>query len=85
MAWHGQPLRDGPAIADFLQSERPILVELKKWERNGVPVVYPHERLCKLICAVRLGDAILYSDSEHLSKKGAELLLPQLAHYLSEK
>jgi peptidoglycan/LPS O-acetylase OafA/YrhL len=85
MAWHGQPLREGPAFADFLQSEQPILAELKKWERNGVPVVYPHERLCKSTCAVRLGDTILYSDSEHLTKKGAELLLPQLARYLSER
>jgi hypothetical protein len=58
----------------------PILAEL---QRSGVAVMYPHERLCRPDCAFRLDGQVLYSDGEHLTSAGAELLRPTFARELS--
>ena len=59
-----------------------MLPVLKELERDHVFVVYPHERLCQSTCRVYLDGQVLYSDSEHLTMKGADLLRPLLVQQL---
>jgi peptidoglycan/LPS O-acetylase OafA/YrhL len=81
--WRGQALPDGPSLGDFLENQRKVLPALKQLEADGLPVMYPHERLCRPTCIVHLVGQILYSDNEHLTTPGADLLRPMFARQLS--
>src|SRR5215470_3510615 len=76
MAWRKKPLPDGPSLDDFMQNQRKIMPLLKELERDHVNVMYPHERLCSATCLIQLNGEVLYSDDEHLSTRGADLLRP---------
>jgi hypothetical protein len=81
--WRGRALPDGPLLAAFMASERKVMPALEQLEADGVAVVYPHQRLCKATCIVHLDGQPLYSDGEHLTGPGADLLRPMFAHHLS--
>ena len=82
MAWRKKPLPDGPSLDDFMRSQRKIMPLLKELERDHVNVMYPHERLCAATCLIRLNGEVLYSDGEHLSTRGADLLRPMFVSQL---
>ncbi len=81
--WRGKPPPDGPRLADFTAHQRRIMSILSELERDGAAVLYPHERLCQSTCIVHLDGQVLYSDTEHLTTAGADLLRPMLAVQLS--
>ena len=81
--WRGKAPPDGPRPADFMAHQRRIMSILSELERDGVAVLYPHERLCQSTCVVRLDGQVLYSDREHLTTAGADLLRPMFARHLS--
>jgi peptidoglycan/LPS O-acetylase OafA/YrhL len=83
MAWRKKPLPDGPPLDDFMKSERKIMPLLEELERDHVNVVYPHERLCAVTCLIHLNGEALYSDDEHLSTRGADLLRPMFISQLA--
>jgi hypothetical protein len=56
---------------------------LKELERDHVNVMYPHERFCVATCLIYLNGEVLYSDSEHLSTRGADLLRPMFVSQLA--
>jgi peptidoglycan/LPS O-acetylase OafA/YrhL len=78
----GMALPDGPRYGDFMAHQRHVLAILSEAEHDGVAILYPHERLCKSTCIVRLDGQVLYSDSEHLSTAGAKFLQPMFARKL---
>jgi hypothetical protein len=82
--WRKKPLPKGPSLNDYLRSQHNIISVLRELEDSDVHVVFPHELLCESSCLVRLNGDVLYSDTEHLSIKGAELLLPTFASKLSK-
>ena len=81
--WRKQAMPEGPSLADFMSSQRKIMPILRDLEHDGVYVVYPHKLLCESTCLVQLNGQILYSDTEHLTTQGADLLRPMLAQQLS--
>ena len=81
--WRKQMQPIGPSRADFFSSQRQILTLLEDMQRLGAYVIYPHEWLCASFCQVQIGDDVLYSDSEHLSIRGADLLRVPLVRELS--
>jgi peptidoglycan/LPS O-acetylase OafA/YrhL len=83
MTWRKKPLPDGPSLDDFMKSERKIMPLLKELERDHVNVMYPHERLCAVTCLIHLNGEVLYSDDEHLSTRGADLLRPMFISQLA--
>ena len=82
-AWLKKVPPQGPSRADFFASQRHILPLLGDMERKGAHVIYPHDWLCISVCRVQIGDKVLYSDREHLSTVGADLLRPRLTLELS--
>jgi hypothetical protein len=84
MAWRKKPLPDGPSLDNFMKSERKIMPLLKELERDHVNVMYPHERLCAATCLIHLNGEALYSDAEHLSTRGADLLRPMFVLQLAQ-
>jgi hypothetical protein len=80
--WRRQPLPQGPSLDEFLASQRKVMAVLRDLESNGSTVVYPHEQLCASTCLIRMGRDVLYTDSEHLSLSGADLLRPVFARHL---
>jgi peptidoglycan/LPS O-acetylase OafA/YrhL len=83
--WRKQPMPEGPSLADFMSSQRKILPILRELEHDAVPIVYPHEVLCRSSCLVQLNGQILYRDSEHLTTQGADLLRPMFVQQLSKR
>jgi peptidoglycan/LPS O-acetylase OafA/YrhL len=83
MTWRKKPLPDGPSLDDFMKSQRKIMPLLKELERDHVNVMYPHERLCAVTCLIHLNGEVLYSDDEHLSTRGADLLRPMFISQLA--
>lgn len=81
-AWRGIALPDGPRVDEFLEHQRRVLDILREAEQGGAAILYPHERLCQTTCIVRFDGQVLYSDSEHLSTAGAELLQPMFVRKL---
>jgi peptidoglycan/LPS O-acetylase OafA/YrhL len=81
--WRNQPLPAGPKLTDFMSSQLGIITLLREIARDNVGVIYPHERLCLSKCLVELNGEILYSDDEHLTTRGADLLRPMLAKEIS--
>jgi hypothetical protein len=81
--WRGRAPPDGPGLADFMAHQRKVLPILAQAEQDGAATIYPHERLCRPTCIVRLDGQVLYSDREHLTTAGADLLRPMLTHHLS--
>lgn len=63
---------------DFNKRQSYVLTALRKIvELKNVIVIYPHKILCnKLTCQVARGLDVLYQDDDHLSPKGAELVVP---------
>jgi hypothetical protein len=82
LAWRKKPLPDGPSLDDFMKSQRKIMPFLTELERDHVNIMYPHERLCAATCLIPLNGEALYSDDEHLSTRGADLLRPMFASQL---
>jgi peptidoglycan/LPS O-acetylase OafA/YrhL len=82
--WRGKALPDGPTLRDFMTKERKVMPALEALQTEGLAVMYPHHRLCRPTCAIHLDGEALYSDSEHLTTLGADLLRPMLAHLLSK-
>jgi peptidoglycan/LPS O-acetylase OafA/YrhL len=82
-AWRKKPLPSGPSLDDFMNSQRKIMPVLKELERDHVSMIYPHERLCAATCLIQLNGEVLYSDDEHLSTHGADLLRPMFASQLA--
>ena len=78
------PFPEGPSLDDFMTSQRKIMPLLKELERDHINVIYPHERLCAATCLIRLNGEVLYSDSEHLSTHGADLLRPMFVSKLAQ-
>ncbi len=66
-----------------MNSQRKIMPVLKELERDHVNMIYPHERLCAATCLIQLNGEVLYSDDEHLSTHGADLLRPMFASQLA--
>jgi len=83
MAWRKKPFPDGPSLDDFMKSQRKIMPFLKELDRDHVNVMYPHERLCAATCLIHLNGEVLYSDSEHLSTRGADLIRPMFVSQLA--
>jgi peptidoglycan/LPS O-acetylase OafA/YrhL len=81
--WRKRPSPEGPSFENFLLTERDIISALRELEHSDVHVFYPHELLCNSICRVKQHGEVLYSDTEHLSIKGAELLIPAFVSNLS--
>lgn len=77
------PLPEGPSLGAFLTSQHRVIPILKELEGDGVHVIYPHDVLCRPTCIVQLNGQAIYSDREHLTTVGAELLQPMLARQLS--
>ena len=82
-AWRGRALPDGPPFGDFMAHQRRVLAILREAEQGGAAILYPHEQLCRTTCIVRLDDQVLYSDNEHLSTAGANLLHPLFVRKLN--
>jgi SGNH domain (fused to AT3 domains) len=74
-AWRGMAPPGGPQLGDFMARQRNVLAILGEAEQ-GAATIYPHERLCQSTCIVLLDGQVLYSDGEHLTTAGAELLQP---------
>jgi peptidoglycan/LPS O-acetylase OafA/YrhL len=81
--WRGKALPDGPTLPEFMAKERKVMPALERLENGGATLVYPHQRLCRPTCIVHLDGEILYSDGEHLTAAGAELLRPMFVQALS--
>jgi peptidoglycan/LPS O-acetylase OafA/YrhL len=77
------PLPDGPSLQEFMRHQHDVIPLLNELERDGVEVIYPHEWLCTTSCKFELNGAILYSDTEHLTTRGADLLRPAFERVLS--
>jgi peptidoglycan/LPS O-acetylase OafA/YrhL len=83
LEWRGKPWPQGPSQLEFMNRQRKILDILKTVATDHVNVEYPHELLCASTCLYELNGQILYSDAEHLSTQGAQLLQPSLARLLN--
>jgi peptidoglycan/LPS O-acetylase OafA/YrhL len=81
-AWRGMAPPDGPRFADFVAHQHDVLAILRDAEQDGATIIYPHERLCQLTCIVRLDGQVLYSDDEHLTTAGANLLQPMFVRLM---
>jgi len=81
--WRHWPQPTGPTRAEVLNSQRDVFALLSSLEHEGVAVLYPHESLCPSTCMIELNGVVLYSDQEHLTTRGAELLRPALTAAMS--
>ena len=81
--WRGRPPPLGPKFEDYLEQQRQVLPALKEAASAGATIIYPHERLCNATCIVRNEQGVLYSDTEHLTTAGADLLCPLFLRQLS--
>jgi peptidoglycan/LPS O-acetylase OafA/YrhL len=81
--WRHAAWPTGPAKAEFLSQQLSVMAVLHHLERTGVPLVYPHEFLCAETCTYARNGNVFYSDSEHLSTRGADLLRPSFEAWLS--
>lgn len=82
LEWRHRTARPGPSMTEFMSSQRSIIDMLAALQKDGIPVIFPHEQLCKPDCLVQLDGKILYADQEHLSTQGADLLRPHLMRLL---
>jgi hypothetical protein len=80
--WRHVAAPEGPSLADFMVSQHDVVPFIQGLEKEGVSVVYPHEQLCKPTCLLELDGEILYSDGEHLTTRGADLLRPMFEQRL---
>jgi hypothetical protein len=78
-----EPLPEGPSLAEFMTSQRKVMPILRDLEDAAASVMYPHDLLCKSTCMVQLNGKLLYSDTEHLTTQGADLLRPMFVQQLS--
>jgi len=78
-----EPMPKGPSLADFMTSQRKIMPILRELGDGAASVMYPHDALCRSTCMVQLNGQILYSDTEHLTTQGADLLRPMFVQHLS--
>jgi len=82
--WRHRALPTGPDLTELLESQRGVYDLLARLQTHGASVLYPHERLCRSTCLVALNGDILYSDTEHLTTRGAALLEPMFAKELAD-
>lgn len=68
---------------EYLAPVRHRLVTLAN--RSGALVLDPAQSLCRQgTCEVKDGDVVLYHDDDHLSRQGAQLLLPVLRPFVAD-
>lgn len=78
-AWHRTSLAREQSREEFLAWQARVLEALRGFERTGVRVVYPHERLCGGVCRAHDGAVVYYADPEHMTAAGLRLISPALA------
>ncbi len=75
------PIKPGSAVTSCAAYK--VMPALEQLKNGGATLVYPHQQLCRPTCIVHLDGEILYSEGEHLTAAGAELLRPMFARALS--
>ncbi len=70
----------------YLERHSRVLSVLKGFEaRDGFSVVYPHQLFCdekSARCRTNSENRIFYTDTDHLSREGAEIVINALAAQL---
>ena len=79
-AWWHLNFADEQETWEFLEWQSDVMPALRQIEHDGGLVVYPHRYLCDKICRVGQNEKIFYSDPEHLTVDGLEVIRPALEH-----